>query len=418
MKIVKLEASNFKKLTAIEIVPDGNVVTLTGNNGAGKSSILDAIMAAIAGGKSIPEQPVRKGEIRCVVQVDIGSLRILRTITPSGTTLRIEDKEGNVQRSPQAILDDLVGNLAFDPLAFSRLKSHEQWAQLSELVGLNFSKLDADRQKAYDERTVVNREVLRLQTLIKEIPPTVDDAPETETSAASVLAEIESAEHSKREADFLKTQLDGARANYKSADESLMEAEREIAAWQAERTRRFELRAAAHEAEIKAAKAVEDYVIVPDVAPLKEKLKNLEASNAKVRAKVQRRALIGIVCEQTRMSERLTQNIEDIDKTKTRMIADAKFPLPELSFNGTEIVYNGIPFAQSSDGEKLKVSVAVGMALNPKLRVIFVRDGSLLDEAGLKTIADLATANDYQVWLEDARSTDPSAIEIVDGGIK
>lgn len=418
MKIIKLEASNFKKLTAIEITPAGNVVTLTGDNGAGKSSILDAITAAIAGGKSIPNQPVRRGESRCVVQVDIGSLRILRTITPSGTTLRVEDKDGKVQRSPQAILDDLVGNLAFDPLAFSRLKSHEQWEQLRELVGLDFRKMDADRQKAYDDRTVVNREILRLQTLVKEIPPSVDDAPEVETSAASVLAEIEAVEVF-NEALSKKQKIINDHCDLTiQCLGAVKEAETEIENWKRELEARKKQLVEANDKLTVLREGRTSPEKPKDVAPLKEKLKNLEASNAKVRAKVQRRALTGIVSEQTRMSDQLTQNIEDIDKTKTRMIADAKFPLPELSFNGTEIVYNGIPFAQSSDGEKLRVSVAVGMALNPKLRVIFVRDGSLLDEAGLKTIADLAAANDYQVWLEDARSTDPSAIEIVDGGIK
>jgi hypothetical protein len=46
------------------------------------------------------------------------------------------------------------------------------------------------------------------------------------------------------------------------------------------------------------------------------------------------------------------------------------------------------------------------------------RDGSLLDNGGLKTITELAEKNDYQVWMEDARSSDPTAIEIVDGHVK
>lgn len=418
MKIVKLEASNFKKLTAIEIEPAGNVITLTGGNGAGKSSILDAIMAAIAGGKALPNEPLRRGESKGIIKVDIGGLTIFRTLTPSGGTLRIEDIEGHTQRSPQAILDALVGNLAFDPLAFSRLKSHEQWEQLRELVGLDFKKLEADRTKAYDDRTVVGRELLRQQILLKDIPPAVDDAPDVETSAASVLVEIDEAQKHNCELSFLKHRAEVEGANYTAADAALVEANQEIANWQAERTRRFELRAAAHAAHVKASEAVGMAALPKDEAPLKEKLKNLEAGNAAVREKQKRTALVTGIQKSSDEQDTFTRLIETIDARKKRDIANAKFPLPELSFNGTEIVYNGIPFAQSSDGEKLRVSVAVGMALNPKLRVIFVRDGSLLDAAGLKTIADLAAKNDYQVWLEDARSTDPSAIEIVDGGIK
>ena len=49
MKILKLTAENFKKLSAVEITPDGNVVVISGKNGAGKSSVLDAIEAALCG---------------------------------------------------------------------------------------------------------------------------------------------------------------------------------------------------------------------------------------------------------------------------------------------------------------------------------------------------------------------------------
>lgn len=417
MRILRLEASNFKKLTAIEIEPTGNVITLTGLNGAGKSSILDAIMAAIAGGKLIPSEPIRRGESRGVIQIELDGLKIVRTLTPSGGSLRVEDAEGHVQRSPQAILDALVGNLAFDPLAFSRLKSHEQWEQLRELVGLDFKKLEADRAKAYDDRTIVGREILRLQILIKEIAPSVDDAPEVETSAASVLAEIETALAKNRELEFLKSRAADELANYNAAKAAVAEAEQEIANWQHELQNRRELMLEAEGAAQESARKNGDSIPV-DITPIKFKLTSLEAKNAVVRAKVQRRTLTAKVAAETLTSAALTNQIQEIDDTKTDLIAKAVFPLPELSFNGTEIVYNGIPFAQSSDGEKLRVSVAVGMALNPKLRVIFVRDGSLLDAAGLKTIADLAAKNDYQCWLEDARSTDPSAIEIVDGGIK
>jgi hypothetical protein len=63
-----------------------------------------------------------------------------------------------------------------------------------------------------------------------------------------------------------------------------------------------------------------------------------------------------------------------------------------------------INFEPTPDGWSLKLS----------LRVIFVRDGSLLDEAGLAVIAEMAKAHDYQVWIEDARSEDPAALVIED----
>ena len=43
MKILELRAENIKKLVAVEIKPDGNIVEITGKNGAGKTSVLDSI---------------------------------------------------------------------------------------------------------------------------------------------------------------------------------------------------------------------------------------------------------------------------------------------------------------------------------------------------------------------------------------
>lgn len=42
MKIIRLDAANVKRLKAVEITPDGTLQVVTGANGAGKSSVLDA----------------------------------------------------------------------------------------------------------------------------------------------------------------------------------------------------------------------------------------------------------------------------------------------------------------------------------------------------------------------------------------
>ena len=43
MKIVELRAENVKKLRAVQIKPDGSLVVIGGQNGAGKTSVLDSI---------------------------------------------------------------------------------------------------------------------------------------------------------------------------------------------------------------------------------------------------------------------------------------------------------------------------------------------------------------------------------------
>src|SRR4051794_27498721 len=131
IKIISLECENFKRLRAVAIRPNGNLVEITGKNGAGKSSVLDAIWAALAGKKAIQKQPVRKGQEKAEITLDLGHLKVRRTFTDKGadftTTLTVTSADGGKFASPQDVLDTLCGEFSFEPLAFARLKPEDQF---------------------------------------------------------------------------------------------------------------------------------------------------------------------------------------------------------------------------------------------------------------------------------------------------
>jgi predicted ATP-dependent endonuclease of OLD family len=54
MKIIRLNVNNFKRIKAVEIRPNGAVVSVRGRNSAGKSSVLDSIAAAVPAEASAP----------------------------------------------------------------------------------------------------------------------------------------------------------------------------------------------------------------------------------------------------------------------------------------------------------------------------------------------------------------------------
>ena len=88
MKIVKLNAENVKKLVAVEITPSGEIVTISGKNGAGKTSVLDSIWWALAGTSNIQAQPIRKGQNKARIRLDMGELIVeRRCLTSSLMTL-------------------------------------------------------------------------------------------------------------------------------------------------------------------------------------------------------------------------------------------------------------------------------------------------------------------------------------------
>ena len=163
MKIISLIAENIKRISAVEIAPDGNLVQITGRNGQGKSSILDAIWWALAGTKHIQAQPIRKGADAAHIQLDLGEVVVRRTFRRKGedeftTSLSVESPDGARFKSPQDVLNAFLGALSFDPLEFARMKPREQFDALRHFVpGIDFDQIDGKNRADYAKRTDAGR---------------------------------------------------------------------------------------------------------------------------------------------------------------------------------------------------------------------------------------------------------------------
>ena len=86
-------------------------------------------------------------------------------------------------------------------------------------------------------------------------------------------------------------------------------------------------------------------------------------------------------------------------------------------FDESGITFKGIPFKQISSSEKLRVGLAISIALNPKIRVVLVRDASLLDSANLAILGEFADKNSVQIWLEKVDESGKVGIVISDGEV-
>jgi ABC-type cobalamin/Fe3+-siderophores transport system ATPase subunit len=422
LHILSLEASNIKKLTAIHITPKGNVVTLTGANGAGKSSVLDAIWYALAGKEAICDQPIRVGaaSAKTVLHIGNGSGKVAfvatRKLSATGTSIVLEDADGRPQTSPQTILDKLIGNLTFDPIEFVRMNGREQLETLRKLVGLDFTAQDVQRKLLYDDRTQVNRDKDRTAAQLAALPFD-PSAPKEKVSVATLVGLLDGIEATNLSNAQSRAAKARAVASVETTQRTVLAAEQMVA----EAQRRLEQATQAEKSALHAADQAGmdcEGRIDSDTTPIKQQIQQAGAVNEAVERNARNAALRKEVYYHETASQKLTAKIEAIDKAKADALAAAKFPLPELSFNENVVLLNKLPFAQASTAEQLRASVAVGMALNPTLRVVFIRDGSVIDDAGLALVAQLADENDYQVWLETVRSNDPTAVVIEDGHVK
>ncbi|MCC7202421.1 MAG: AAA family ATPase [Nitrospirae bacterium] len=409
MKIIELQSENIKRLKAVRIKPDGSLVQISGKNGAGKSSVLDSITMALAGKDTIPDKPIREGEEKARVVVDLGDIRVTRTFTSNDKTyLAVETKEGAKYPSPQALLDKLTGSLSFDPLAFTRMEPKKQVETLRQLVGIDFSGLDKERTALYEERQRVNRILRDIEGKLQSLPEV--EAPDKEVDIAALSeTHAEAAAQKNRNAEkrlrlerlndlsgVLEAAFEKARVELQKAEEVLKDHYRKCVALKKEIS------------------GLND----PDMSDITEQLRTAEVTNRLVRQKIERNK---VIAEQEKAEDEAvayTKEIQDIDNKKQNILTSAKFPVPGLSFDESGVTYNGIPFAQASSGEQLRVSVAMGLALNPKIRVILIRDGSLLDTDNLRIIGEMAESSDAQIWIEKVSDGEGPGIVIEDGELK
>jgi DNA repair exonuclease SbcCD ATPase subunit len=402
-RIVELRAENFKRIKALTVTPDRNVVILNGPNGAGKSSAIDAIWAVLGGKSASPAEPIRRGSdaARAVVTLDSG-LTVERTWTESGTRLVVRDASGAKYSSPQAILDKLTETLAFDPLRFASMRPDEQTKLLRQLTGCDTTTLDAQRQATYEARTAKNRVVRELDVELGgllEHP----DAPSEEVSVAALSGQLRDAQKAASARDKLQSEADRCRAESARLFEQALQA-------------KAQAEAMADKASELTISALD--IDVPDSAALLTQLEQAEQVNKAVRENA-RRAVVELRAEEAReQSQELTRQLEQLDEEKRRLLAEASFPIEGLGFGDGGVTYQGLPLAQASHAERVRISTAIGIALHPELRVLLIRDAEKLDSEGMRLIAELAAQHDAQLWLERAGHSDAGALVIEDGELR
>jgi len=400
LHIIRLQAENFKKLRAVEITPKGNVVTITGRNGAGKSSVLDSIFAALGGRNAAPKKPIREGEKRSRVVADLGDLVATQVFTPSGSRLEVANKDGMVFKSPQAVLDKLVGAIGFDPLAFMAMDDKAKRQVLIELMGVDVTAHDkkiADLKN--DRSTLMEKKKEAAKEL--EAMPQWPEAPEEEVSVTELMAELKQANETNKALETLE----------KQADADLKELTR-----LSEEFRALQVKiATAQQAAQTSQAALKDKSKV-DTEAIEQRAEKLETTNKQVRENQARTKKEAEIEELGNQVYTKYQAIQAAEAEKANALAEVKLPLEGLSVDEEGVTFDGIPLSQVNHAKQVEVSMAIGMAQNPKLRVMLA-NGNGLDSETLATVARLAQENDYQVWLEVADESGKMGIVIEDGTV-
>lgn len=416
MKIIELRAENVKGLVAIDITPDGDLVEIAGKNGAGKSSVLDAIWLALGGkeaGKDITAA-LRNGQDKGFVELTLDNGLIVHrgwsrnaedVVTTSLKVVRDKDGIKSSVGSPQTTLDALRA-ITLDPEGFLRLTPRQQRESLLDLLdlGIDLDEWARQRNKIFADRTEYGRQAKALGD------PVVDDnLPDLTQSAQDFIERIRAAEAKNREAEDAQEAYEEATREEARLEEVVQDLRHRLKEAQSD------LSAASQRKESKL-KAAQSYTKV-DVSPLEAELGGVEELNQKISANNTARTTLARKQALETEYAKATKKLEMLDAKKSAALAEAKVPLDGLSISEDGVTFQGVPLGDVNTADQIKVVLHVIAALNPRLRIIQIRQGSLLDEDSLSAVREFATDKDFQIWVEVVGNGSEDAINIIAGEV-
>lgn len=426
MKILKFQATNIKGIRVVEIAPDGDVVTISGANGAGKSTVLDSIERTLCGGGLALSRDAEKGS----VELDMGEYTVSRIITQKTDRLVIKNKDGAQYPSPRTFLEKFVGPLSIDPLSFIRLKDKDQMEVLFRLcpdLRESLEKANAEIDRVKGERSETLREVSRLKVEVEKAPHH-KDAPEEPPDTAELAKELQAAQAENEEIEKRKLGLVAIKQKAKDQAGAMAEARAEAVKLRAklaellarlateesiegldEALKQSQTEADETEAELAAVHPV-------DTAPIYSRMSEAGDIANRVRENRERRSLEASKAQADAEYSRLGQALKDAEAAKAQLLAEAQMPIPGLSVNGQAVTYNEIPVCELSTSEKIRVGAAIAKAQKPKAEVILVDDASLLDQNNMALLQEMLSG--YQMWVVLNDTTAEKGFYIEDGTVR
>lgn len=467
--VIGVEAESFHRLRVaqVKVIPGQGLVRVTGKNGAGKTSLLRAVRAALGGaGEVLSESVVNEGSEDNTGQVRLqlsNGFTITRRFTeksPKGV-LTVVGPDGG--KFGQGKLDEFVGPLSFDPIAFFELDSRRQREILLSIgsdpeLPAKLDGLRKERAQKYEQRTpfiAKKRAASAIRQPDGERPEPVDVS-----GALARMGQLQAVERQRQdtiranerrreqaqqtaraaiataagEATEAEGRLEGAGRRAAAAILEVEHLERQLAEAREEVEKS---KAAVVTAQLgmteamaalealptpeSAAAAIPEEALPPDPTEEMEAIKVRIGEADVVRAAIEPwKAWDKAQLESKEASAeetRLTRLMDALEAQEKALIAAAGISVPGLSFaeDGSPLL-NDRPLSVASGAERCRLAVAVAMAADPQLRICLLdEEANGLDLEGLQALDTLAKEHGFQVWACRIGLEGRGEIEVVDG---
>ncbi|MBR1723413.1 MAG: AAA family ATPase [Ruminococcus sp.] len=405
VKINSLEFENVKRIKAVQLTPAANGLTVIGGkNRQGKTSVLDSIAWALGGDRFRPSEPHREGSVtdpHLKLTLDNG---IVVERSGKNGSLKVIDPEG--RKGGQQLLNSFVESFAIDLPRFLDQTGKEKAQTLLRIIGVGdqLAEYDRQEQELYNRRHALGQIGEQKAKYAAELT-TYPGVPEQPVPASELI---------RRQQEILARNGENAR---KRAERDRYNAELEQAQT-AFLLAQKRLREAEHNAEIANREA--SGLVDESTAELEQSIAEIEETNEKVRANLEKERAETEAEGYREQYRELTDEIEAVRGARIELLNGADLPLPGLTVEGGELIYNGQRWDGMSGAEQLVVATSIVRRLNPECGFVLLdkleqmdadtlaQFGSWLEGEGLQAIATrVSTGDECSIIIEDGMSLDP-----------
>ena len=417
MKINKLEIENVKRVKAVKIEPTANGLTIIGgDNGQGKTSVLDAIAWTLGGNKYKPSNAKREGStIPPTLHIVMDNGLVVER-KGKNASLTVIDPNGN--KAGQQLLDSFIDELALNLPKFMEASSKEKAQILLQIIGVGdqLVAIEKEEQDTYNQRHAIGqiadqkKKFAQEQTYYPEAPKELVSASDLIKQQQEILAKNGENERKRQKLNEITQKKMAVARDMQDLQTKIGELQEKLEASKYEHAQLIK----DEETGMKTIAELKD----ESTAELEASIQQIDEINRKVRANLDKDKAEEDAQEYVDQYAALTEKLQQIRQSKTDLLKNANLPLEGLSIEDGELTYKGFKWDGMSGSERMIVATSIVRKLNPKCGFVLMDKLEQMDLKTLKAFGEWLEAEGLQAIATRVSTGEECSIVIEDGYVK